>query len=176
MLEYGNVDQDLGKLFTYEQYVNSGKTLIWNHPLLSNLPRHASNTYSASPWAEYGGLCFAAGTPILMGDGRCKSIEKICIGDVVMAFNPAERQGRGELVPARVKRLFRNSTNEWLVLRPLYQPASHSFDTLIVTPGHHFLTPDGNFQSVTAILEKVDSNLKCECCYKYKDHIRTEAA
>jgi Ca2+-binding RTX toxin-like protein len=153
MLEYGNVDQDLGKLFTYEQYVNSGKTLIWNHPLLSNLPRPASDTYSASPWAEYGGLCFAAGTPILMGDGRCKSIEEICIGDVVMAFDPAERQGRGELVPAQVKRLFRNSTNEWLLLKPVDQSASGDFETLIVTPGHRFLKPDGTFDSVSSILE-----------------------
>ena len=30
--------------------------------------------------------------------------------------------------------------------------------------------------SAKFLLSWVDSNLKCECCYKYKDHIRTEAA
>lgn len=73
-----------------------------------------------------------------MGDGTKKAIELIEINDIVLAFD-----GLGEPQQKRVSKLFRNFTTEWLALS----------NGTRVTPGHHFLTPNGNFNSIESIIE-----------------------
>jgi hypothetical protein len=73
--------------------------------------------------------CFLAGTAIAMGDGSNKSIEFICVGDIIKAFDPKNMHGPNALVSRSVTRIFRNITNKIIDLRGLY-----------CTPGHHFLT------------------------------------
>ncbi|MBW4617625.1 MAG: hypothetical protein KME21_31360 [Desmonostoc vinosum HA7617-LM4] len=82
--------------------------------------------------------CFTAETPILMSDGTYKPIEKIKIGDEVMAF-----EGLGKLQPRQVTKTFINPNQKVVQL-----------GNIKVTLGHHFLQPDGSFKT----LEKIDSN------------------
>jgi hypothetical protein len=81
-------------------------------------------------------LCFPAGTTISLGQRDCAPIEKITVGQFVAAF-----AGFSALVPARVTRLYRNVTTEWLVLS----------NGLTVTPGHHVLNENGAFEPVDAL-------------------------
>ena len=76
--------------------------------------------------------CFAAGTQIDMADGTQKPIETIEIGDEVLAYDPAESDGRGGLRAAKVTRTLINQVPELL-----------DFHGLKVTPGHATLCGDG---------------------------------
>lgn len=87
--------------------------------------------------------CFLPGTPILMADGSETPIERIRIGDLVMAFDPAAAQGRGALAPRRVTRTFRNTARTILDLRGLR-----------MTPGHVCLTDGGAFETIAGILRR----------------------
>lgn len=91
--------------------------------------------------------CFVKGTPILLADGSQKVIEAIEVGDVVQAFD-----GLTALQPRRVVRLFRNTTTELLELTPTSNcrdaARASAFDSLTVTPGHAFLTEDGQFREI----------------------------
>ncbi len=69
--------------------------------------------------------CFLAGTPVLMADGRTKSIEEIQIGDAVMSFN----ERTGEKVISTVTNFFNGEfADEYLIIN----------DTLRVTDNHQF--------------------------------------
>src|ERR1041385_8410130 len=88
--------------------------------------------------------CFPAGTLIQLPNGS-KPIEDISPGDTVMAFDKF-----AALTPRKVVRLFHNVTDRWFEL---------SFERggrppLIVTPGHHFLTPLGSFETIERMLAK----------------------
>jgi hypothetical protein len=96
--------------------------------------------------------CFVRGTPILLADGNRKPIEQIEVGDIVFAFD-----GRGELQPRRVLRLFENTTTELIELSPAPDHRSE-FTTLTVTPGHAFLTADGQFREIGKTIRQ--SNLQ----------------
>ena len=76
--------------------------------------------------------CFAAGTLIELADGTRKPIERIAVGDSVLAFDDEAQAGRGALVSRRVTQLF--ATPDRAVL---------DFHGLRVTPGHVFLCGDG---------------------------------
>ena len=97
-----------------------------------------SNALSSTPPFQ----CFSAGTPILSADGATRPIEDIAIGDRVLAFDP--RDPADALKPARVTRLFRNVTEEWLVLD----------NGLTVTPGHLFLNERGDFERIDSLLAR----------------------
>lgn len=60
--------------------------------------------------------CFPAGTQVTLADGTMTPIENIRVGDQVLAFSGGTENGRGELVPKRVIRLFENMTTEWIKL------------------------------------------------------------
>jgi Ca2+-binding RTX toxin-like protein len=79
--------------------------------------------------------CFTGETPILMSDGTYKPIEKIRIGDEVMAFD-----GLGELQPRKVIQTFVTLDQEVVQLGDIK-----------VTQGHHFLQPDGSFKALGEI-------------------------
>ncbi len=87
--------------------------------------------------------CFLAGTPILMADGSQKPIEQISVGDWILAFDAQVNLGRGELVPARVLRLFKNITESIIDLHGVY-----------VTPSHLFLAENGSFEKISSIIER----------------------
>ena len=55
--------------------------------------------------------------------------------DVVMSSPPTAALGRGELVPRRVVRLYRGTTEEWIKLS--WNEGGEAKE-LIATPGHHF--------------------------------------
>jgi len=78
-----------------------------------------------------GGLCFAAGTPVRMADGTEKPIERVDVGEWVMAFDSEADHGRGALVPSQVTRTM--VSHGQLLL---------DFHGTKVTPGHVFLTGD----------------------------------
>jgi hypothetical protein len=88
--------------------------------------------------------CFVAGTLIETPDGARKAIEAIAPGAMVMAFDLAAQGGRGKLVPARVRRVFRNLTTELLALS----------SGLVVTPGHLFLNERGSCQRIDEIIAR----------------------
>jgi hypothetical protein len=94
--------------------------------------------------------CFPAQTRILTSPTSSTAISDLHVGDIVMAFDPRADNGRGALVPKRVKRLFRNTTTEWIRLR--------WFDgeerELITTPGHHFLDQFGQFPTIEEMVSK----------------------
>lgn len=87
--------------------------------------------------------CFAAGTSIEMADGTTKPIEDIKIDDMVLAFDPDAERGQGIKVSRRVTQLHQTEN------QPLI-----NFHGLKVTPGHAFLTGDGDFKPVIEILEE----------------------
>ncbi|ETX12763.1 hypothetical protein OCH239_17275 [Roseivivax halodurans JCM 10272] len=89
--------------------------------------------------------CFPAGTLIATPNGDMP-IEQIRPGDLVIAFDGHADEGRGELVSARVVRLFTNETTEWLRL-------TWSSGSLTVTPSHSFLDENGVFRRIDDILE-----------------------
>lgn len=76
--------------------------------------------------------CFAAGTLVEMADGLLKPIERIVVGDEVLAYDDTEGKGRGGLAPRRVTHTFCNPDRILL-----------DFHGLLVTPGHAFLCGDG---------------------------------
>ncbi len=82
--------------------------------------------------------CFTSETPILMSDGTYKPIEKIKIGDEVMAFG-----GLGKLQPRKVTHTFITPDQEVVQL-----------GNIKVTLGHHFLQSDGSFKA----LGEIDTN------------------
>jgi hypothetical protein len=89
--------------------------------------------------------CFAPSTPITLADGSCTAIEHIAVGDRILAFD-----ARGVLNPARVTRLFRNVTSEWLEVS--FGDRGNSAP-LHVTPGHQFLTLKGSFDALEHIID-----------------------
>lgn len=56
--------------------------------------------------------CFLQGTPILMSDGTFKPIEKVKVGDRVMAFDEKTK----ELKIDKVKKVFRHQASEYLIV------------------------------------------------------------
>ncbi len=76
-----------------------------------------------------------------MAGGAELPIERVRVGDIVMAFDPAADGGRGALAPRRVARTFRNTARAVVHLRGLR-----------MTPGHVCLTDQGRFETVAAIL------------------------
>lgn len=96
------------------------------------------------PW------CFPAHTPITISLTETRPISEIRVGDMVLAFDPAADLGRGALVPRRVVRLYRNTTEEWVKLTWVDGGEAKE---LIATPGHHFLDRFGNFPTIEEMLE-----------------------
>ena len=79
-----------------------------------------------------GDLCFAAGTPIAMADGSQKPIERVRVGDEVLAYDTDDASGAGALTARRVTHTF--ITPDRMIL---------DFHGLQVTPGHVFLCGEG---------------------------------
>jgi Ca2+-binding RTX toxin-like protein len=146
MMRHGGVEQKLSEIFTAEDYWASGGTWVWAHEALG-IP---ASTFQYELQSLPGPHCFAAGTLILLADGREVAIEDVRAGDVVAAFDPRLKSGRGHLLPSEVVRIFENTTNEWIILTP--QQEQPAFPSLRVTPGHHFLASDGSFKRIDAIL------------------------
>jgi hypothetical protein len=94
--------------------------------------------------------CFTGDTAISTADGGSKPIAEIRVGDVVMSFDPTADGGRGALVPKRVKRLFRNTTTEWIKLTWLENGEAKE---LVATPGHHILDKTGVFTRLDLMVQ-----------------------
>ncbi len=94
--------------------------------------------------------CFPAATPIAVSLTETRPISDIRVGDTVLAFDPSADLGRGALVPRKVVRLFRNTTDEWVKLT-LSEDGEQK--ELVTTPGHHFLDRFGNYPTIGEMLE-----------------------
>jgi hypothetical protein len=94
--------------------------------------------------------CFSADTPIAISLTETRPISDIHVGDTVLAFDPAADLGRGALVPRKVVRLYRNTTEEWV--RLTWAEGGEAKE-LVTTPGHHFLDRFGNFPTIEEMLE-----------------------
>ena len=113
------------------------KTPGWGNYLLSSFePEEYSN--NIFKYDEIAPECFTAETPILMSDGTYKPIAEIKIGEEVMAF-----EGLGELQPRKVTQTFITPNRKVVQL-----------GNIKVTLAHHFLQPDGSFET----LENIDVN------------------
>jgi hypothetical protein len=92
---------------------------------------------------------FAAGTKVLMADGKEKAIEDINAGDVVLSFNQLD--AFGVLEPKKVlntyKRLDRN---------PLKVKVHNSDIELTVAEGQLFINPGSDWKNATNINEIID--------------------
>jgi len=75
-------------------------------------------------------VCFVAGTPVLMADGTTKPIEEIRPGDMVLAADHLDPEGKPEA--ARVARFFDNGEKEVVRLR------FENGEELVCTPSHRF--------------------------------------
>lgn len=95
--------------------------------------------------------CFSANTEILLANGSIKKICEISVGDTVLSFHESIDRGCGALEPAKVTRLFRNETDEWIEL------SFESGKTITTTPGHRFLTASGEFRSIDQIVKSSNS-------------------
>ena len=98
------------------------------------------------PWDQ----CFPAHTPIAISPTETRPISDIRVGDTVLAFDPAADLGRGALVPRKVVRLYRNTTEEWVKLTWAKDGEAKE---LIATPGHHFLDRFGSFPTIEEMLD-----------------------
>ncbi|MBC7144739.1 MAG: hypothetical protein H5U24_04960 [Thioclava marina] len=94
--------------------------------------------------------CFTASTPIAISLTQTRPISDIRVGDTVLAFDPTADLGRGALVPRKVVRLYRNTTEEWVKLT---WSEGGQRKELIATPGHHFLDRFGNFPTIEEMLK-----------------------
>lgn len=115
-----------------------------NATTLAGLPRLA---YDKN---DFGVRCFTGDTSVKMSDGQSKAIRDIKVGDIVMSFDPAADGGRGALVPKRVKRLFRNTTTEWIKLTWIENGEAKE---LVATPGHHMLDKTGAFTRLDLMVQ-----------------------
>ncbi|MGO6738894.1 hypothetical protein ACCS71_26580 [Rhizobium ruizarguesonis] len=106
----------------------------------------AFDTYTMVPATP---KCFAGATQIRISRTETKRIDEMRVGDTVLAFDPAESSGRGDLVLRRVTRIFRNVTMEWIRLswHEHGQPQE-----LLCTPGHHFLDRFGTFPPIEQMI------------------------
>ncbi|WP_107677955.1 Hint domain-containing protein [Agrobacterium sp. LAD9] len=86
--------------------------------------------------------CFEASTKILLADGTEKPISEVEVGDTVLAFDGSANLGRGALCPRRVKKVFSNTTSEFVRLSWIAEGKQRD---LVATPGHHFLAVSGDF-------------------------------
>ncbi|WP_208860676.1 DUF4214 domain-containing protein, partial [Pseudovibrio ascidiaceicola] len=93
--------------------------------------------------------CFAKGTPVLTPFGEI-AIEKLKVGDKVLAFDPVLENGRGRLVAKEVTQLFLNTTSEFLKLT---WEENGETKEVITTPGHHFLREGGQFGPISESVE-----------------------
>ena len=94
--------------------------------------------------------CFPATTLISVSLTETRPISDIRVGDTVLAFDPSADLGRGALVPRKVVRLYRNTTEEWVKLT--WAEGGEQRE-LVATPGHHFLDRFGNFPTIEEMLE-----------------------
>jgi Ca2+-binding RTX toxin-like protein len=98
--------------------------------------------------------CFPASTAIAISLTETRPICDIRPGDTVLAFDPAADLGRGALVPRKVVRLYRNTTEEWVRLTWVengVEGGEHK--ELVATPGHHFLDQFGKFPPLEEMLQ-----------------------
>jgi hypothetical protein len=96
------------------------------------------------------GLCFERRTLIAKVNGSQCPISDIRVGDTVLAFDPSADLGRGALVPRKVVRLYRNTTEEWVKLT---WAEGGEAKELTATPDHHFLDRFGSFPTIEEMLE-----------------------
>jgi hypothetical protein len=93
--------------------------------------------------------CFPGETFVHLATGTETCISRLRPNDTVLAFDPRANRGRGALVARRVKRLYRNTTPEWMRLRWVEGGAPRE---LVCTPGHHFLDAFGGFPNIAQML------------------------
>jgi len=113
------------------------------------LPPNMQNWMRSGGWAGGSIRCFPADTLIRTSLTSSRPIADLRPGDVVLAFDPAADLGRGALVPRRVKRIWRNTTTEWVRLRWAENGEARE---LVATPGHHFLDVTGGFPALAEMI------------------------
>jgi len=113
--------------------------------------------------------CFSGMTIIKIDADQSKPISEICVGDEVAAFSPRGGKGHVGLARARVSKVFRGVTSEWLKLVPLDDERSNVIPvgTIVVcsddvvdetatyvTPGHNFLNEFNAFEPIESITRR----------------------
>lgn len=91
-------------------FIGSGKQVNGTYQL------HQFGAFNSYNMFVVDDRCFPADTPIAISATETRPIADIRVGDTVLAFDPSGDLGRGPLVPRRVVRLYRNTTDEWVKL------------------------------------------------------------
>lgn len=129
------IDGDPSGTLMLEKSVFDGTGKLLSGQSLAVLPTTGGGTQTFSP------QCFLAGTEITMADGTKKPIEEIVPGNMVMAFDEKANNGMGALVPSKVTRTLPGIAQDIIDLRGLR-----------VTPGHRFLSDNGEWVSIADCL------------------------
>lgn len=95
---------------------------------------------------------FLPGTPVLLADGHRRPIDRIALGDVVLAADPAS----GRPTPATVSGIIRGAGVRHLVHVTVDTGGGHSPATLTATDEHPFWTPDAHAWTTAAELRPGD--------------------
>jgi hypothetical protein len=110
-------------------------------------PDTVKSQIGTEPWDP---KCFPAHTPVTISLTETRPISDIRVGDTVLAFDSSADLGRGALVPRKVVRLYRNTTDEWVKLT---WSEDGEQKELVTTPGHHFFDRFGSFPTIEEMLE-----------------------
>ncbi|MBB3458852.1 hypothetical protein FHT86_007178, partial [Rhizobium sp. BK313] len=112
--------------------------------------KDGSSLYFSAP--NLGGHCFPANTMVSQADGATKQISEIQVGERVLAFDESANNLNPPLSLARIRRLYRGITDEWLLLS----------NGVSVTPGHRFLNEHGGFERIDELVARGGSIVSAE--------------
>lgn len=150
--KYGLTDDQMGRLIklggeemVYTLYENL--SVVYGAAIAEKI----SQSYMRKTGNDLTPHCFTGDTPVLLENGIYKRIDQIEVGDFVMAFDVNSGGTSGELVARPVVRRFENFTDTFFELTfEANDIEKHQLPSLsvVVTPGHRFLTKAGTFKRV----------------------------
>lgn len=122
---------------TYGEFVND---IYYSAPAINSsldLVNYLNQAFGIRTHPGFATQCFSSNAEITLTDLSTKKICDISVGDKVLSFSSS-----GALVPGLVTQLLSNVTDTWLLLS----------NGSVVTPGHHYLRPDGSFAEIQDIV------------------------
>ncbi|MGQ5652493.1 polymorphic toxin-type HINT domain-containing protein [Streptomyces sp. EKR5.2] len=123
---------------------------------------------------KYGCKCFLAGTDVLMADGKTKDIEKVKVGDTVLATDPET----GTSAPKKVTRLIVTDGDKYF--NELFIAAKDGVQHITATHEHPFWSPSerkwveaGNLVPGMTLLTDDGTTVKVTANHHFTRHART---
>jgi len=132
----------------------------------SGSPPGASTPSSEDAQPDHYNACFAAGTPVLLADGRCKPIEEIQQGDLILSAS--EHGPEGPTEPKSVLEVYYNRPNHLISLHlgdavvrvtlnhPIYVRSRGWVPAARLRVGDELRGQDGRWLAVTDLFDNGD--------------------